>query len=249
MSELLEALHRLQDVELQLAEIRRGREAKARRVTQHQRRVQQADREIRERLQAARERQIHLDVIQLEIATREESIDKHRQGLNQAKTNKDYAAILTALNTEKADTSKLETEVLQLMEEVQTFKDEAAKEDEAKTESMEAVARAEEKLNDFDAKSKSQRDELDSKRESCAEALEPTILEAFARVALHHDGEALAPVERLHPKRDEFACAGCNMTVTLEVVNSLHTGNGIQFCTYCGRILYLETAQARTTRA
>ena len=51
----------------------------------------------------------------------------------------------------------------------------------------------------------------------------------------------MAPVTKLHPKREEYACTGCNLNVTLEVVNVLHKGDELQLCSSCGRVLYLET--------
>lgn len=249
MSQTLEALHRLQLVERQLAEIRRSREAKAHRVERHQHLVKKAEQQLQEHQQALRKHQMRLDALQLDINVREEAIDKHRGALNKAKTNKEYAAILTALNTEKADSAKLETGVLQLMEEMQKLKDEADRIEAEQVNLAEDVARAEKALGEFDTKSKPERVGLEAKREQYAETLDPSALEAFSRVAQQNDGEALAPVAKLHPKRDEYTCSGCNMTLTLEVVNSLQTCNELQLCMVCGRILYIETAATLGSRA
>ena len=54
----------------------------------------------------------------------------------------------------------------------------------------------------------------------------------------------MAAVSRLRPKRDDYTCEGCNMGVTLEIVNSLQTRDEIQLCGVCRRILYLETSAA-----
>ena len=240
MGQVLTALHRLQAVELQLAEIRREHEAKARRVAYYQRLVHEAEEKLAKQRTAVQQRQVRLDVLQLDVTSREESINKHRQALNRAKTNKDYAAILTAMNTEKADVAKIETEVLQLMEEIQTLKDEAVNFEEERAKVMENVARAEASLREFDAKVQPQRIDLDAQRDECAQHLEPTTLAAFTRVAEHHDGQAMVSIARLHPKRDEYVCLGCNLKITLEVVNALQTRDDIQICKACGRILYLE---------
>ena len=245
MASMLEALHRLQDCELKLAQLRQEREAKARRVEAHQRRVRKADEQLQRCQLATRERQKRLDFLQLDVASREESIDKHRQALNKAKTNKEYAAILTALNTEKADNSKLETEILQLMEAVQTAETEAASVESEKAKFLSELARAEEVLRAYDADSQPQRDSLQTDREHCAEGLLPTTLATFNRVAGHHDGEAIAPVVKIHPKRDEYVCSGCNMNIALEVVNSLQTREDLQVCKVCGRILCLEPSPAQ----
>lgn len=249
MGEALEALHRLQTVELQLAEIRRTREAKARRVEYHQRQAGKADQQLQGNQLEARELQIRLDALQLDATAREDSISSHRQALNKAKTNREYAAILTALNTEKADNAKLETKILQLMEEVQTHKNEAGTTELEKNSLLDDVARAEETLRAYDGESKERRDDLQAKRDECAATVAPSALAAFNRVAEYHEGEAMVPISKLHPKRDDYVCSGCNMQVALEVINSLQMRDEIQVCLVCGRLLYLEAPQKQRTRA
>ncbi len=98
----------LQEVERQLAELRRDREAKMRRLEFHQRQLKKAEDKLQENQSTVRDRQKRLDTLQLDMAVREESISKHRQALNKAKTNREYAAILTVMNTEKADNTRAE---------------------------------------------------------------------------------------------------------------------------------------------
>lgn len=240
MGHMMEALHRLQTIERQLAGIRLDRDAKARRVAQHKRQVERTEEKLRESQLVYQQRRIRLDALQLDMTAREESVDRHRQALNSAKTNKEYAAILTAMNTEKADNSKLEMEVLQLMEETQSIEKEAAKIEEEKTELLEGVAKVEKALAVFDKQTKAECDNLLTQRLESSEGVPPSTLNTFQRVAKRHDGEALAPVIKLHPKRDEYMCGGCNLKVTLEVVSQLTSRDDVQICKVCGRILYLE---------
>ena len=46
------------------------------------------------------------------------------------------------------------------------------------------------------------------------------------------------------PSCEDYCCGGCNMTITLEVVNLLQSRDDIQHCAVCGRILYLEPTGA-----
>ena len=59
----------------------------------------------------------------------------------------------------------------------------------------------------------------------------------------------MVPVHKLHPKREEYMCGGCNLKVTLEIVNSLQTRDEIQVCKVCGRILFIETPQTQSARS
>ncbi len=242
MGETLEALHRLQEVELKLAHIRRNRDSYTRRIAIQNRQVKKADDKIQQMLLQARERQMRVDALSLEVASKEETAAKHREALNQAKTNKDYSAILTAMNTEKADVSKLESRVLELMEEINVIREEVVGLETEKEKCLKRVTDAEGVLSKFEAGCKDEQESLLADRKQCSDGIAPTTLASFTRVAEHHDGEAMASVTKIHPKRDEYICSGCNMTVTLEVVNSLQTRDDLQPCKTCGRILYFASA-------
>ena len=86
-----------------------------------------------------------------------------------------------------------------------------------------------------------QRRALQAQRDATAEEVPPSTLGTFLRVAEKHDGEALAEMLRLHPRREEYACGGCHMTVTLDRVSAMRSRDEIQFCGACGRILYLPS--------
>ena len=69
---------------------------------------------------------IQSDRLELELKTVDESVAKLRASLNAARTNKEYAAILTQLNMTKADNSKTESQILELMKDMETDEQEVA---------------------------------------------------------------------------------------------------------------------------
>ena len=83
------------------------------------------------------------------------------------------------------------------------------------------LAKAKQAVQDYLDETQQEREELLGRRREGSEGLPPTALATFTRVAEKHDGEGLAEVIRLHPKREEYACGGCNMTVPLDHVNAL----------------------------
>ena len=244
MSDTLEALLRLQEVEAKFAVLRRRRDSKTRRVEQQQRLLRQTEDKLLQSHRSCQEQQIKLDALSLEVASIEETVSKHREALNRAKTNKEYAAILTAMNTEKADNAKRESGILEYMEQIQTAKQEAAQVEVERSGYIESVESAEKGLAKLDNDTKDEIEKLLAARAKLAENVPPTTLSTFLRIAEHHDGEAMAQVIRVHPKRPEYACEGCNMTVSLEVVSTLTSRADLQPCKSCGRILYLEQAAA-----
>lgn len=240
MGSKLTELRRLQEVELQLAALRRDREGKFRRVEVQQNRIKQIEARLNENHAAAKAQQMKIDALSLEVASREDSVEKHRQALNSAKTNKEYAAILTALNTEKADSTKIETTILQMMDEMGRIKAAGVEIELEKQKILAASATAEEALREYDAQVEVGRKGLESQREAIAAGIDPPVLVLFDRVSQRHEGEAMATVVKLRPRGDEWACAGCNMKVTLDIINSLVTRDDVRLCGVCGRIMYVD---------
>jgi len=194
MGELLDELKGLQAVALKLVGIEQNLESKQRRLAGRRRQVKLADEKLEQNKRAAQQYQIRIDQLSLEIASREESQNKHRQALNQAKTNKEYASILAAMNTEKADTSKIEAAVLSLMKELENLQAAANVIEEEKATAVAEADRAAKALEDARAKCKPEIDELEAKRRQFVERLSPESLAMFDRAASRHEGEAMAEV-------------------------------------------------------
>ena len=242
MGEILDALHRLQSVEVKLAKIRQAGEARSRRVELHGRHARQFEEKLEQLKGVIRDHQIRIDALTLEMTTREETTVKQRVELSKAKTNKQYSAILEVINTTKADNAKLESTILELMESVQRLNEEAAQVENEKKEQIDRVATAERALAAQAEETDPERRRLESERDKHAQHLSPQALATFQRVAQRHDGEAMVPVVKLNPRREEYACSGCNMKTTLEVVNALQSHDSMLFCPICGRILYYDDA-------
>jgi len=247
MGATLEAIQRLQNIESQLSQLRHQIEAKKRSVLVHRRRIAVFDKQIQEKREQIQQHQRQADQLDLDVKAREANIAKQREALNRAKTNKEYAAILTQINTEKADNAKLEDRILNLMTLIDEMKRQV---DELAALRQKEADRAEQldaELSKFQASIAGQIDSLQAQREAAAEAVPPQALAIFERVAEHHDGEAMAPIVQPDPKRDEYICGGCNMSIPLEQINALQTRDDIQQCNICGRILYLDAAASSPT--
>ncbi|MCH8149159.1 MAG: hypothetical protein IH987_14450 [Planctomycetes bacterium] len=244
MGETLDALRRLQEVELQLAAIRQKREVKSRRYETQKRKAKQAENGLDTHRRRTQERQKTLDLLSLEVASRELSVNKHREALNKAKTNKEYAAILQAINTEKADTAKIESSILEIMDEMQRLETQEMDFEAEKATLLHRIEESRKILEAFDKGSSAELRQLEARAAEFSQSIAPGTLLSFKRVAERHDGEALAAVTKLHPKREDYVCSGCNMKITLETLNTLQTRDEIQLCDSCGRILYRESAAA-----
>jgi uncharacterized protein len=245
MGATLDALHRLQEVELQIAEIQRGIDRKHRAVHKHEQQIAHIDAQLRAEKSSLQTDQMEADRLDLDLKSRDSEIAKYRQALLVAKTNKEYSAILTQLNTHKADNSKLEERVLGLMGQVEVRRktiagiNEQRATETARVAELQAAAKAEED------RCRNRMDKLKAERDEAASAVPPKALDFFNRISGKNEGVAMAKVIRTHPKRAEYACDGCNMAINIEQVNAILSRDEAITCNICGKILYVDVPAAK----
>ena len=243
MGPVLNGLVKLQSVENQL------RAAKAK-LTRCRRNVVMQENQVRSlanSLEAKKEEiqltKVQSDRLELELRTRDEQIARLRASLNVAKTNKEYAAVLTQLNTTKADNSKIETQILELLKDIEADEAECEKIQEQIDEQKQILKQTRKDAELMAAKYEAQIEEIQTNWEEAARNIPPESLNIFKRVAETYDGEALAVVETQEGKTAAYSCGGCFMGVTAESVNLLMTKDDIIRCPNCTRILVLGGSQ------
>ena len=178
--------------------------------------------------------------LEMDLKERDQQIDKLRNHLNLARTNKEYSALLTELNTAKADDSKIETQVLEMMKNIEV--DESACE-EIRQQIEAQLKKVQEFRTEADTKSvELEKDiaEVQADWDAVAKEIPVESLRIFSRVAETYDGEAMAEVEQVDEKNQSFSCGGCFMGVPAEIVNVLSVKDEIIRCSNCTRILYLK---------
>ena len=197
MGQLLDALLQLQSVERQLSDVRRRLRTRQLAVATQQKRIDQFHAEQKELEDRSKLRRKEADNLELDLKTRQQQVDKLRAALNAAKTNKEYAAILTQINSLKADNAKQEEDGLKILQEVEAIKTQAAQ-------AAEKVAAEEKRLAEIQASNTEQiaklqamTDQLNVQRAESAKGISPEVLSIFERLALSHGGEAMAPIEEI----------------------------------------------------
>jgi predicted nucleic acid-binding Zn-ribbon protein len=187
---------------------------------------------------------IQADRLELELKIRDEDISKFRARLNLAKTNKEYSATLTELNTSKADNSKIENHILELMKNMEADEGECSEihdQIEEQKEKLDLLRKdTEAKAEEFEAEISTIQVEWDE----AAKDIPSDTLEVFKRVADTYDGEAIAMAVQQNERVEAFSCDGCFMGLPAEVVNQLMTKDEIIRCTNCTRILVLKTKES-----
>ena len=240
MGAKLQALFDLQDIESQIVDIRRQLNRKERRVNAQARKLKAA-RELYEAEQASiRHAQIEFDTLDVDVKGRTTNIDRLREHLNTVRTNKEYAAVLAKLNNEKADATRLEAKALEMMQAIEARKGQLS-------EHQAAAAVEEERLDELKAELEqsqhsfsSRLEHLQRQRNLATDGIGPETITLFDRLSERYDGEVLAEVEQPNPRRDDFICGGCHMSLRIEIVNQLKSHDEVVSCKSCGRILFLH---------
>ena len=241
MAKMLDALLRLQSVERQLSTVRGRLVGRKNAVLVQQAKLDQLITQHGSLHERYLTRRKDGDRAALDLRAREEQVAKFRMALNSAKTNKEYAAVLTQINTLKADNAKMEEEALRILQDADTLKAQA--EELAKQVETEKVRLGEiERTNTEEvARLTVMVADLQAKRAEAAREVPTAALLVFDRIASGHDGDAMAVIEIQGAKPpQEYICGGCYMSLTAEHVNALRTKDEIRTCDNCGRILYLE---------
>ena len=240
MGPIIAALLRLQQVERELATVRRRLGGRRGAVAAQQRKVDEIKQTYEQTHAQAKLRRKDAEMLHVDLRAREEQVIKLRGALNTAKTNKEYAALLTQINSLKADNAKLEEDVLKVMQDAdnavadadrlgQSIQEQSSRLQEIQQGNQQEVQRLEVMAA-----------ELTTCRDEAAAQVPPRELSLFNRIASNYDGEAMAPIE-VHGKKPphEYICGGCFMGLNAEHANALRVHDAVRTCDNCQRILYL----------
>jgi len=240
MGALLESLRILQDIELQIVDIRRQLTAKQRSAKRQAAKRRVAEETLQAERDELRQAQIQMDDIDVDLKGRNANVSKLRDNLNTVKTNKEYAAVLSQLNNEKADVTRLETRAYQLMEAVEAKKKLVQEHEAAVEQEMRRLTDLEGQLGQSQNSFAGRLEVLEEERSKASSALDHKTLQLFNRLSERYEGEVMARVIQPYARRQEYLCDGCNMALAAERANALMTHDDVITCDNCGRILYID---------
>ena len=241
MGTLLESLRKLQKIEQDIAHVRSRIRVRNNAVNVQKRKIEQLEQDHASLCTQSLNRRKLADSLDLELKDRDGKVVSFRAGLNAARSNKEYAAILTQINTLKADSAKIEDRTLSVIQEVETLKKQADELDEK-------IAGENKRLADITEQSDKELDKLNAMleellqaRAEASESIPASSLAVFERISDNYEGEAMAMVE-IHGRKPPhtYVCGGCFMSLNSEHANALSLRDEIRTCDNCGRILYID---------
>jgi uncharacterized protein len=168
-------------------------------------------------------------------------IDDFKVKLNQVKKNEEYKAIQNQIAHDNASKSKIEEDILQFYEIIETKTAELKKlEDDAKRTSAEVTA-IQQQLDEQVLAHKTQLQELETAIIEAETLIPEEYRERYRRIVGRYGADALAVCENA-------SCLGCYTSLTPQMINDLINGEGLCFCMSCGRLLYLTEPEVANTR-
>jgi len=170
---------------------------------------------------------------ELDLSSKEESIRKSQTQLYQLKTNKEYQAKLSEINSLKADISVIEEGVIEVLDEIEKKENELNAAKAKLTEREKVFKDNQSRINNEIKQLEAEINSLNSKRDMIAKEVDNKVLSVYERLIKTRSGLAIASVE-------DYSCSACHMRVTAQTVNEIKMYKDLVFCEMCVRILYIK---------
>ena len=234
-----QALVRLFNADQKYRQAQARHDAASRGVRVQERKVTELQAKLDEATTQLKELQAKTANTELDIKSREAHIERLRSQQQTAKNNKEYQAFLIEINTQKVDKSKVEDELLKLMESAEKLQAEVKQLSvQVETERQKMNQMRDEITARLTALT-AEVDSLKPARDEAAAAVPARSLEAFERLCERFDGEAMAAIEKPDKRVEEYACSACNMSMAVDIYNRLHSRDEAMFCPSCRRLLFI----------
>jgi predicted nucleic acid-binding Zn-ribbon protein len=237
--EALRALVALQDKEKVLDAIQKEIDAVPPRIA-----AVQADlANEKKRMDAAKAKTIDLEKKkkskELDVAAKEEAARKHSTQLNELKSNDAYKAMQLEIDKEKAAAGDIETEILQIMEEIDKSKAEE-KALAAELKKIEEFSKGDlEKLEAELSHAKGRHATAAAERDAAAAPVPPDMMKVFNHLRSRGKPDAVVPVVNGH-------CGSCQITLSPAMQLEVAKLKTLAVCESCQRILYKPEQVAAT---
>jgi uncharacterized protein len=168
---------------------------------------------------------------ELEMAKHEEDAKKHASQLNSVKTNEAFKALQTEIGFAKQHASDVETEILQLMDQL----DAAKKEDKAmQAELGVEVKKFETEISGHEKRLAEQQASFDgakAQRDAAAAPIPADVMRVYNHVRMRGKLDAIVPIQ-------ESMCSACRITLAPTVIVEATKLKSLVACESCQRILY-----------
>ena len=232
-SEPIKKLLILQERDKERIELENLLDAIPRDIAIQRERIEAEEARAREAREAVLKLESRRNALEGELEKHNATIARYRNQQLEVKKNEEYQALDHEIAAVQAKISEVEDEEIQVLVDIDTFKEEAAEAEQRCRENLETlrgrISKLEERENEC-------RSELEGARRSVEEAraeVPADFLEQYDRLARH---VRFPLVVALRDKK----CEGCHLKVSAGVESDARQGKEIATCDSCNRLLYCE---------
>ena len=233
MRDQLELLWELQKIDLDLKHIKEERERYPREIKKLDERMSIE----RERLQTEKGK---VDLLEKErrekerqLSSSQEKIKKTEGRMSEVKTNKEYQALLTEIETIKGASSREEEEILQVLEEIDELKKDLSKREKEVAILLEKFEAEKKMIQERMAQDEIVWKEQMERREVLSKQIESKLNKLYNTLKEKRQGVGVVNVR-------QETCQGCFVHIPPQMFIEVQKNNEIIRCPNCNRILYFE---------
>lgn len=231
MKQKLEQLIQLQEIDKRLVRLRLAQqripqllEQRRAPVTEAQQRLTDTTAQIETLAKTRRTKE-------QDLASQEDRVQKLRTRQGEIKTNKEYQAHIQEIETAKTQKTKLEDELLVLMERTEALQSQLGQ-IQAAVQTAEAEFTAEkQRLEAENAGEAQELAALEKERAARAAEIEPDILKQYDRLRASRKDLAIVAIV-------QGSCTGCHMNIPPQLAAEVKRQDRLLTCSSCQRMLY-----------
>ena len=231
MSEELQRLIQLQQVDIRIVELRQ-RVLSIPDEIESQAESLQKSRDAVEKLREQADRQARTQRrLEGEVELLQQKLSRYQEQLMDVKTNREYRAMRHEIAGVRAQISGKEDEILEIMLAMDELEDQTRDARRQAEERASEVSSRQKELETFAASSETNMAGFEQEKNRLERDLPEPLLEQYRRIASVNNGQALAAVS------DE-SCQACNVKLRPQLFTEVKTGLKILSCETCNQILY-----------
>ena len=238
--EQIETLAKVQQIEIEAGKQKAYLEQVPERISSLEQELEEFIRGVENDESAIEELNKQYRALEADVQLNLTKIEKSQEKLRSVKTNKEYQSSLKEIDDINAANSKLEDQMLEILEKIemaeQTLKDRKQHYTEIVDESNQEKATIKK-----DAERRQELlIELESNHEVTVAEVDAALLEVFNRVKAKQ-GDRVAIVAVI-----DAVCQGCNMNIPPQIYNELQRFDSSKYCPSCDRIIYWQNQDDRS---
>ena len=233
MKEQLNLLWELQKIDLELKSIKDSQEGYPKEI----KRLDEKEKSEKEKIQKDKEK---IELIEKErrrkegqLSLEQEKIKKTEGRMFEVKTNKEYQALLTEIETLKGANSREEEEILQLMDEMDELKKSLSKREKEIGTTLAKIEGEKKTLKEKMARDQEILKRQMERKETVTKQLQSTLYKLYNTLKEKRKGVGVVSVK-------QETCQGCFVNVPPQMFIEVQKNNALIRCPNCNRILYWE---------